>query len=234
LKYYYSNFKNELDYTMGIYTKNNRSYTGAGVIVVEDYRQANNENTVPTILVARNKASHTISDFGGGYAKKHRSLEVTASEELLEESRNLINLSPEILEKAKYFDIEGTRDTYYRVYVVKVQNVASKYYEHNREIIDSDPKSKRQWKETDKIYHVPIENIDFERLLDRKKILVADIHDEEIVLHMRLRKALKAGKKIILETVEDDPLFTKEDLITKDKNNNRPWLDGTYQFAAKY
>jgi hypothetical protein len=217
---------------MGIYTENNRSYTGAGVIVIEDYRRSN--RTIPTILVARNNASQTVSDFGGGYAKKHRSLEVTASEELLEESRNLINVSHEILERARYFDIEGTRDTYYRVYVIKVQNVASKYYDHNKEIIDSSPKSTHPWKETDKIHHISLDSIDFERLLDRKKVRINDIHDEEIEIHMRLRKALKAGEDIILEVLEDMPLFTKGDLSkVRDKGSYKSWLNGTYQFVAK-
>ena len=226
---------------MGIYTEycknenRDKSYTGAGVIVVEDYRQKN--RIVPTILVARNRASNTVSDFGGGYAKKHKKIEVTASEELREESRNLIRVDSTALKDSTNFDIEGTRDTHYRVYVIKGQNVASKYYEHNKEIIDSDPTSTRQWKETDGIHHIPIENIDFKRILNRGKVKIKDVHGEEVELQMRLRKVLKVGEDMILNAIDSEPLFTKKDLITIEESDTElktKFLASTYQFRAKY
>jgi hypothetical protein len=228
---------------MGIYTeyskieKKNKSYTGAGVIVVEDYRQ--NNHIIPTILVARNNASNTVSDFGGGYDKKHQKIEITASTELLEESCNLILVDSSILKNSKYFDIEGTRDTFYRVYVIKAQNIASKYYDHNNQIITSNPASKRQWKETNSIHHIPIANIDFDALLNRQKVKIKDIHGEVVELHMRLRKALKTGKDYIFNSANDTPLFTKNDLTyiqdsDIDKDNALLFLAGTYQFQAKY
>lgn len=213
---------------MGIYTEKGRSYSGSGVLIVEDYRKG--EETIPCILVVRNQASHNVSDFGGGYAKKHKKIEVTASEELQEESRNLIRVPSAKIKLSRSFDIEGTRDTYYRVYVVKTQNVASKYFDINREVIDSNPDSTRQWKETDKIHHIPIANIKFAKLLDRQKIIVRDVHDEEVVLHMRLRKALHTGQNIVLEVLKEDPVLTKDNLL-KIRENDKSFLIGTYQFA---
>jgi hypothetical protein len=221
---------------MGVYVdksdKLEKKITGAGVIIVEDYRTMNNtdENTIPTILIGRNKASQTSSDFGGGFSKKHKKISKTASDELLEESRNLIHVSEDILEDSVFFDISGTRDTYYRVYVIKGQNVSTKFFLHNRRIIDSHPQSKRQWRETDFIYHIPIDNIEFDKLLERKKVKVLDVHDHEVTLHMRLRKALFYGKEQILETVKSgEEIFTRSDLITVEDNT---WLDGTSQFKA--
>lgn len=213
---------------MGIYTEKGRSYSGSGVLIVEDYRKG--DETIPCVLVVRNRASHNVSDFGGGYAKKHKKIEVTASEELQEESRNLIRVSPAKIKSSRSFDIEGTRDTYYRVYVIKTQNVASKYFDLNKEVIDSDPNSTRQWKETDKIHHIPIANIKFDKLLDRQKIIVRDIHGEEVVLHMRLRKALHVGQNDILKVLKEDPIFTKNDLL-KIRKNDKSFLIGTYQIA---
>lgn len=218
---------------MGVCKEFGKSYTGAGVIVVEDYRTKDNK-IVRSILIVRNKASQKSSDFGGSYENTHNSLTITASKELLEESRNLIKVSPKILEQSKSFDIQNERqNTSYRIYIIKTQNVSSKYYNHNKNIIDADHNSKKQWKETDLIYHIPIDNIDFDRLLDRKTIVVSDVHNEDVVLDMRLRKLLKVGEALIRKSsIEDKPIITKLDLEKID-NNNLTFLIGTYQFISK-
>jgi len=214
---------------MGIYTENDRHYSGAGVIVIEDYRNSD-KSVTPCILVARNRASQKVSDFGGGYAKKHKMIEVTAFEELLEESRNLINVGPDILKQSEQFDILK-KDDYYRVYVIKGQNVATKYFRENMEIIDSDPDSKRHWKETDGIHHVPIDNIPFDILTERGRKFVKDIHGNDIELQMRLRKALFAGKDIIMRVLGTEPIFSRDDLVITEESNNE-WLNGTNTFIA--
>lgn len=215
---------------MGVYKENDKSYTGAGVMVVEDYWK--NGKIIPTILVARNKASQICSDFGGSYENKHLILAETASKELLEESRNLIKVKPEILQKSKKVDIDGYRNTYYRAYIIKVHNISTKYYEHNKKIINSSESSKRQWKETDRIYHIPISNIKFESLLDRKKVIIKDVNNEEVVLGMRLRKLLKRGEGLIHNVLSEDPIMTKKDLRKINKSEYSFLID-TYQFKAK-
>ena len=214
---------------MGVIVYGDKSYTGAGVLVVEDYRK--DGERIPCVLIARNKSSQKSSDFGGSYETSHKSISVTASKELLEESCNLINVKSEILEKSNSIDIDGYRNTFYRVYVIKAQNISSKYFNNNKTIINEHPDSKRQWKETDKIYHIPISNIDFDTLLLRKTIVVKDVNGDNVILDMRLRKVLKSGEDIIRATINESPIITKKNLVKID--SGKPFLIGTHQFYAK-
>jgi hypothetical protein len=212
---------------MGSYT-DDKMFTGSGVLLVENYRSCDNE-TIPSVLVALNRSSNVLMDFGGGYSKKHGRISQTASDELLEESRNLIDVSADFLEKSKYFDIRASanREEYYRVYVIKVRNIASKYYNYNKQLIDSNKDTKYQWRETSSIHHIPLSSIDFHTLLDRKTVMLTDVHNNTFKTHMRLRKAMAIGKSIFTDVLESIPAVSNSDLIIE---TNPGFLKGTYSF----
>lgn len=214
---------------MGIYTDTDNDFikiTGAGVIIVEEYKDCNNK-IINTILVVKNRSSNYLSDFGGGYSKKHGDISKTASDELREESRNLIDIPGDVLQYHKHYDIPGLKDTYYRVYICKAKNISGKYYFINKKIIDSDPDSKRCWKETKSIHHIPINSIDFDTLLDRKTVKFTDVHNKTNKVHMRLRKALFYGKNIIDEVLKEEPIISKDNLVTETEPG---FKKGTYVF----
>ena len=58
----------------------NNKYSGAGVLIIEDYHK--NNIIEPCILLVRNRKTQLYSDFGGGYEPKHKTLKITASIEL--------------------------------------------------------------------------------------------------------------------------------------------------------
>lgn len=201
--------------------------SGAGVLIVEEYKS--NNLGVPCILVVRNRSSKELSDFGGTFDSKHSHISDTASAELLEESRNLIKIPAAVLRRSITFDIGGKpsyADHRYRVYVIKAQNIASKYYNLNKQIIDADPNAKNYFKETDLIVHIPISNIDFSTLLDRKSVYIKDVHNKSHKISMRLRKILSTGQPKILDAIKTDPIVTSADLV---QNTGR--FDRTYSFV---
>ena len=164
-----------------------KTYSGAGVIVFEEYL-TNDKKIIPTILLTRNKSSKLYTDFGGFHDKKHKNLKDTASKELLEESRCLIEIDEKHFSEKNSFDILGNikRKIYYKVFVIKINGICRKHYHHNRKIIDNDKNSKRYLKETDDITHIPIKNLEF----SKKQKKVYDIYNKEINLSLRLRNIL--------------------------------------------
>jgi len=216
-------------FIMGVFNDDTKiKLSGAGVLIVEEYRH--NNLVVPCILVVRNRSSKELSDFGGTFDSKHSHISDTASAELLEESRNLIKIPADVvLRHSICFDIGGKpsySDHKYRVYVIKAQNIASKYYNLNKQIIDADPNSKNYFKETDLIAHIPISNIDFDTLLDRKSIYIKDVHNKSYKISMRLRKILSTGRANILNAIKTEPIITSADLV-----RNTGKFERTYSFV---
>lgn len=169
---------------MGIYEDiNHKLFSGAGVLVIGEYKNK------LCVMLTRNKSSHKYSDFGGAYETRHKTLEETAHRELREESRNLFNISFDKFDK--YVDIPAGTRYFYRVFIIKINDVDQKYFKHNREIIDKS-NAPRYWKETDRITWIPIENLtkDSQILDKRGDIKVKDINDESIIIHVRAKKAI--------------------------------------------
>lgn len=188
-------------------------YTGAGVLIIEDYKTFTGES-IPSIVLGKNKANQTLSDFGGGYSKLHKEISVTASKELLEESSHLIHVSPDIVINFMYVDIPVGKEKnigMYKVYFCKINGLSTKYYNSNRNTLQ-EIGAKRQWLESDAIVHIPIENIDFDDLLVRGKKIVSDVYGKKHVLSMRLRKVLKYGKDVIDKKHKEIPIMTKNDM----------------------
>src|SRR5271170_2838512 len=122
---------------MTVYKENGIAYSGAGVIIVEDYYTKNGK-VEPCVLLVKNGASGLFMDFGGGYEQKHNNLKETAREELREESRNLFNISEKYFNK--YVDIPVGRQNnriFYRVYIIKINGISRKYFNQNKKIINS-------------------------------------------------------------------------------------------------
>jgi hypothetical protein len=215
---------------MGVYFEKSKKITGAGVIIVEDYKNYNNK-LIPTILVVKNRSSGYLSDVGGSYSKKHADISETVADELREESINLIDIPADILAEQAYYDIPvsqlSVKDTYYRVYIIKAKNISGKYFFINKKIIDSHPDSKKYWKETKSIHHIPIDTINFDALLDRKTVKFKDVHNKTNKIHMRLRKALFYGKDIINEVLKENPLVSKKNLVIETEQG---FKRGTYVF----
>lgn len=176
---------------MPILYQGNKSWSGAGVLVVEDYKHPITGVTIPCIVVARSKYSHKYGDFGGAYEYMHGRLSVTAHMELREESRNLFYVPPDVLRK-NYFDIDaGTHLN--RIYVIKINGSSSAMFHHNKRILDSNFSTPGSWKETDDFAHIPLINLTSTVLNSFGDAWVVDVHGRRMVLEGRTKKAVRIG-----------------------------------------
>lgn len=222
---------------MGIYVENNITYSGAGVLIIEDYY--NRDGTVePCIILVRNKASGEYTDFGGAYEKKHGSLQITAIKELREESLNLFNISIRFfinnINGIDNIDIPAPNNHFYRLYILKINGVSRKYFLHNNKLIDTIHQKgvhiPRYWRETDDISHIPINNIDFTNLDKRGKIILQDINGRNITINGRIKRGLHYGRKIIMKQIKQQPIAKRSDII---KYRSTDWLNNTYSYVLK-
>ena len=171
--------------------KSNKSYSGAGVIVIENYYK--NNKTIPCFVIARNKASKQYSDFGGSYEKKHKNIAYTARFELLEESANLLNIPINHFTRRNSFDLNASStgiQKYYKVFVIKINGIARKYFNHNINTITKQH-APHQWKETDDIAHIPITNIDIIAINKRGIVTLKDVDGRIITIAGRLKGILR-------------------------------------------
>lgn len=201
----------------------NNQYTGAGVIIVEDY-YTKNGSIIPCLILGRNASSKLYMDFGGSYEAKHKSLNVTASTELREESANLFNINPSYLKLFKDVVSSVTKNTLYRSYFIKINGIARKYFKHNKHLL-ARAEIPRRWKETDRIAHIPIHQIDFDKLSHRGQIILKDIDNNNIMIHRRVKNILSNAKSSIINISRSTPIAKKQDMkIYRSKD----WLNGTY------
>lgn len=218
---------------MGIYkNKSGLTYSGSGVLIVEDYYHKNGR-IIPCVILVRNKATHLYGDFGGTYEKKHKTLKITAYTELREESRNLLNISPEFMNI--YVDVPTPSKHFYRIYMLKINGINRKYFKLNVKKIDNlqynmGKKVPKYWRETDDIVHVPIQNIDFPLLGKRGVVKVYDISNKKITLSRRIKKVLYYSQTQIYNTLKLKPVAKKNNM-TKYISND--YTNDTYSFIVK-
>lgn len=215
---------------MGIFQKNGLTYTGAGVLIVEDY-YTKTGIIEPCVLLVRNKASGLYTDFGGSYETKHGMLQVTARTELREESRNLFNISQSHMDQ--HVDIPAGKDTFYRSYIVKINGVSRKYFDYNRKLMDElyakGQKVPRCWRETDQIAHIPIKHINFNRLGAHGSIVLQDVDGRSIKLHGRAKRVLYYAQATIFNVISMLPIAKKKDVMIHRSNS---WTNGTYSYVV--
>lgn len=214
---------------MGILKKKGLTYTGAGVLIVEDYYTT--KGTIePCVLFVRNKASGLYMDFGGSYETKHGSLSMTAHSELREESRNLFNIGQTHMKQ--YVDIPAGKGTFYRIYLIKINGISKKYFNFNKKLMDTlHAKGQivpRAWRETDQIAHVPINLINFSKLGVRGTVILKDIDNKPVTLHGRAKRVLYHSQATILNLIKTQPMARKKD-ITVHRSNS--WTSGTYSYS---
>jgi len=172
------------------YYENGKQWSGAGVVIVENYYTKNGKK-IPCILVAKDINRDKFIDFGGRYEYGHDNLQTTAHHELREESCNLFNISPQVLQLMPYSDSKY-QSHYYRTYFIKINGVSRKMYYNNLRTLRKN-NAPNCWLETNSIAHVPFENIPLEQLMYDQDIVTTDIDGTQVVLHNRLRQCLFHG-----------------------------------------
>lgn len=211
---------------MGVWTNGYYSISGAGVIIVEKYTKKNGKH-VYCIVLAKNKCSHEYSDFGGSYEEKHNNPRNTAKMELLEESRNMLNIDSKYLNN--YYDIPAGRHEY-RVYLLKINNIRRKIYIHNMRAMSNNVHIKRRWTETDDITHIPIFDMNID-INGHGKIHTTDIYGRHICISGRTSKAIRIGYNNLLNTINKEPL---RKTVISNKNNRMHFLRDTITIVVAH
>ena len=206
-------------------------YSGAGVLIIEDYYTT--EGYIEEcVLLVRNLSSGLYTDFGGTYETKHSSLQITAHMELMEESRNLFNVDPRHL--TLFVDVPVRDNEFYRVHLIKINGTCRKYFRHNRKLMEKlltkGIHIPSYWRETDDIAHIPFKNIDFNILSAKGKLILKDIEGRDVTLHNRAKKVMYYSQAMIFNVAKLNPIARKKDIIIV---NSKDWTNGTYSYIIK-
>lgn len=181
-----------------IYTNNQGDkWSGAGVLIVEDYRHKNGK-TIKSVVLGRDVARKAYLDFGGRYDEKDINLENTARREAHEESAGLIDISELTLKKSMYVDSIGVSQTKYRIYFIKIDGICRRDYLGNIIILEKQ-NAPLCWMETNDIAHVPIENI--KNFFKNSNGKIDDVNGNNIKIHNRVLKILSTSIKKLEQTV---------------------------------
>lgn len=190
-KYNYKNDQILLHYN---YFKNNRKFTGAGILIVtsiygkpyiilgrEEYKSFKFKNDIVLPI---------YEEFGGGIQNKNISLEQNALLELDEETAHTLKWSdPRVLLKKgfKFFDIPYLNDRLYRLYVVYVSNVQDIVpdFFRNLQMIRGHPnkiRKKRNYIEMDDLRLINLNSINYN--INNKKKYELNLPNNDLILNL--------------------------------------------------
>jgi len=210
-----------------LYNKNNKYFSGAGVLIVEDYFLKSGE-IIKSIIVVQNSLTKEYSDFGGVYESEHSSIKNTAVNELREESCNLFNISKNSLDK--YVDIRAG-ENYYRSYIVKINTASRDHFKYNLNLFLSRKKNGIHippcWLESSNITHIPIKNINIDNLNKNNGMFLKDIDNNNIKISKRLNRILYSGINVISDVSNTKAISDRSRFMIE---NSKCLEYGTYTF----
>jgi hypothetical protein len=218
-------------------------YTGSGVLIIENYKKS-----VPSIVLVQNKRSKLLMDFGGGTGKTNdiNRIKKLAIDEVYEESYGLIKLNDDIINNAMYHDSNAKLDgsQLYRTYILRIDNISTKLYNYNMNIFSNHDNIPKHWKETSRLVHIPIHNIDFDNILKRGNNKVKDVNNTTYSLTRRTRRVIDLHKDTLIEFMNNIDtikyVMNRDDLILNTsecnvQNNNKNVQDAlcnVYTFTS--
>jgi hypothetical protein len=129
--------------------------TGSGVLIYGSY------NDSICVIGGLNSTSNQYSDFGGSIDKNETPFNA-AIRELLEESKNTFIISPSDITKTIYYDIPYTKNKYYRVFPIFINNISKQfiqYFNHNSTALQNYHNS--CWHEVSNIKFLNINNLKY-------------------------------------------------------------------------
>lgn len=212
--------------------------SGAGVLVIEDFRHSDGSKEPCLVLVQNPKGNYM--DFGREYKEKDRSPSKTANKGLFKESLGLYNVADKYFKPLTTVKVPAHKtngvDTKYKSYIVKINDSARSHFYHNRMMLNLSKKRGIRTPylhHTNKdvnIVHVPLRNIDF-KTLDFDNTAVKDIDGNAINLSGRTTAILKQSRRDIFRHARNERPIARASDIFVNKGNN--WADNTMSFLAR-
>lgn len=203
------------------------SDSGAGVILLEKY------NGKLSIILLFDKFRNKFSDPGGS-REPNENLKKTAIRELEEESKNLFRLNISALND----DIAVRHKTYigYIVYITgpNINPIENKYYYHNSNLINSNSKSQKDYKETDGITRVYVDQLIKDGIINNNGDMNSiDVNGNKIKIFGRtvsvIRDALKTN---LINDNHSKFLELKFNNNYLDDKNQKTFLNGTKTYYS--
>jgi len=167
-------------------------FSGAGILLLE---KINNR----WVLILIRDHTKTYADPGGNYELTHENLAKTATEELREESRNLLHI-------INHHSLNNYVDTYsnyyrsyYRSYIININGIKEDDFLHNMNIIDTYNRDKGHvngcWRETSGLKKFYLDDL-FESInkFEEGKFSCKDINQNVEIIRKRIFDILKAFK----------------------------------------
>jgi hypothetical protein len=141
-------------------SSNTTNYSGAGVLIIENYYDNRKGRSEPAILLFKSSTNSEYQELGGSVDTNLTSslavLQQTAKRELREESCNLFNIRAEldrkINEKNMFVDINTSNGSLYRCYVVGIEGMifGEDVFDINCKLV-KEQGAPSHWKETNDV-----------------------------------------------------------------------------------
>lgn len=191
----------------------------SGVLLFQNYHK--NGSSSLTVLLFRDKHSGMYSLLVGGVDPGETVVQ-TAARECMEESLNLFRPSTVVLSNSPYVVHKNTR-----CYILRApDNTQSSWYDTNRHIINSHSNIPHEWRETDRIARVDINNLPMSLLSSHGHIQAVDTNGNTITIMAR-------DKAIIREALQNNhinlsvPILCETNCSYTTHNPKLQFLNGT-------
>lgn len=218
----------------GSSTKQKKTDTGAGIILIEDYYDNRRKRYRPAIILFKNRFFGMYEDLGGGKDKKEN-LKQTALREAQEESRNLFILPIELLDDNKAVRIKN-----YVGYIVHIKgpddkNINLKQYDYNKSILDryfnniKPNKLEKSFDETIDVTRIYVQQLIKDGIYDVKgDFYTKDVNNKKIKIFSRTKSLLRTA--FYNDLIDTDEYFELYPCRYRAVNNEYKFLDGTYTY----
>jgi hypothetical protein len=167
--------------------------TGSGVLIVTPRGIIVGHQLYKTILSKKS----VYEDFGGGIKTKPKE---SAILETLEETANLIKLSPNLLND--YIETNNIKGNTYRMYIVGIEDFPFEEFKKNYDTIKGNPKVENYYREVNSLAIIPIKNINNKKkvnikynfygkgIINEYRTILKNDKDKEIMISGRLTQLL--------------------------------------------
>ncbi len=204
--------------------------TGAGVVLLENYRPQVGV-AQPAVILFR-KTNNKYTD-GGGRRTQQEDLRATAARELKEESLNTFRLNYLTLNDNDAVKLHNTYGCYFKFVSGPVDQrgntpIYSAYYTHNHQLLSRIQGVPHDWKETNGMTRVFINQLSQDGIAqNRGDLVTTDVYGNRITIEGRtagcIRDAFNQG--ILANVLATGPATLREN--TNFRGGTKPFLIGT-------
>lgn len=164
----------------------NKTISGAGVILIENYTKGYNKKRGPAVILFRNRKTKRYGDGGGG-RDNGEDIHDTARRELKEESCGLFRLTRKLIATSPYAD-HGSYIGFF-VPIFSKNGIQSTQYRKNMDELKR-VKASDEWQETDDMKRIFVLDLDLNTLNKRGNVDLREANSGNMITVEGKTKAL--------------------------------------------